>query len=56
MNFDNINQGDRYRIEIVSTIEYIPSMNYVDWTDPVHTSTTDEDVKQLSSLMKTALP
>lgn len=33
-NFDNIAAGDRYRIEIVSTLEYIPSMNFVEWSVP----------------------
>lgn len=34
LNFDNIAIGDRYRIEIISTVEFIASMNFVDWTNP----------------------
>ncbi len=44
MCFDNIATGDKYRIEIVSTVEYIASMNYVDWTEPLNTNTTSDDL------------
>jgi len=45
MNFDGVASGDKYRIEIVSTIEYIASMNFVDWITPEVTTTTDHDFK-----------
>lgn len=34
LNFDNIAATDKYRIEILSTVEYIAAMNYVDWASP----------------------
>jgi len=34
LNFDNIASTDKYRIEILSTVEYIASMNFVDWASP----------------------
>lgn len=41
LNFDNISTSDKYRIEILSTVEYIASMNYVDWASPEVTKTTE---------------
>lgn len=56
LNFDGISSGDKYRIEIVSTVEYIASMNFVDWITPEITTTTDRDFKQFNDVVKQALP
>lgn len=41
LNFDNVSTSDKFRIEIVSTVEFIASMNFVDWATPEVTRTTD---------------
>lgn len=51
-NFSGIASGDKYRVEIVSTIEYIPPLNFVDWASPMVTTTTDNDFKQMTTMVK----
>lgn len=56
LNFDGISSEDKYRIEIVSTVEYIASMNFVDWITPQITSTSEKDFRQFNDVVKQALP